>query len=82
MAQTAKARLVVINGRLDEAVGRAVEIAGKVDADDPAGVDLAAGEVATKLRWLRAALAEADALQPDGARGAAPERQRGATSVD
>jgi len=78
----AKARLVVINGRLDEAVGRAVEIAGKVDAEDPAGVDLAAGEVATKLRWLRAALAEADALRPDGARGAASERQRGATSVD
>jgi len=73
---------VVNNGRLDEAVGRSVEIAGKVDVEHPAGVDLAAGEVATKLRWLRAALAEADALRPDEAWGAAPERQRGATSAD
>ena len=61
VTEEADARLVLINGRLDEAVGRAVEIAGK-SRRRAGGQDLGAGEVATKLGALRAALDEVDGL--------------------
>ena len=57
----AHGRLVLINGRLDEAVGRAVEMAGK-SRRRAGGRDLGSGEVASKLRALRAALDEVDGL--------------------
>ena len=70
--EEAKARLVVINGRLDEAVGRAVEIAGKADTDDERDLGIGAKEVAMRLRSLQAALEEVDGLGLQQARDAAP----------
>lgn len=61
----AKAWLVVINGRLDEAVGRAVEIAATADAEDERELALGAGEVAARLRSLQAALEEVDGIGED-----------------
>lgn len=81
----AKARLVLINGRLDEAVGRAVEMAGRagrVGRGGTGGPDVGAGELATDLRALRAALDEMDGLRVDrlDTKGLDPPRR--ATSAD
>ena len=71
----ARSRLIVINGRLDEAVGRAVEIAGKADTEDERELAIGAGEVATRLRSLQAALEEVDGIGE--ARTATGEQARG-----
>jgi hypothetical protein len=77
------ARLALINGRLDEAVGRAVEMAGRAAWAGPAGaadLDLGAGELAAELRALRAALDEVEGLGLDGVAGTEPgDRPRGTT---
>lgn len=81
----ASARLVLINGRLDEAVGRAVEMvgrAGTIGADGPGGVDLGSGELATDLRALRDALENVQGLGVDDQRDAASGPPRRATSAD
>ena len=65
MIDEAKAWLVVINGRLDEAVGRAVEIAATADAENERELALGAGEVAARLRSLQAALEEVDGIGED-----------------
>ncbi len=75
MADQAMGRLALINGRLDEAVGRAVEMAARIDCDEEGELDLGAGEMAAELRSLQLALEEVDALQLHGrraARGQAP----------
>lgn len=57
----AKARLALINARLDEAVGRAVEMvgrAGQARDDGAGGLDMGAGELASELGALRSALEE------------------------
>lgn len=75
-----RARLALINGRLDEAVGRAVELAGEARRDllrSRSVVDHESGDaaraVAEELRALRAALDEMDG--PTGATGTPPERR-------
>lgn len=70
----AAGRLRVINGRLDEAVGRAVELAGRARSrrDD---LDLGTGELAARVSALREAVAEVEGLGlPAGEprRGTAP----------
>ena len=65
VADDARTRLTVINGRLDEAVGRAIEILARGVTDRLAGPGAAEGgvaaEVAAELGRLSAALHEVDA---------------------
>ena len=77
----ANGRLVMINGRLDEAVGRAVEMAGK-SRRRAGGRDLGAGEVASKLRALRAALDEVDELGVEHRSSTRSSRSRRAASPE
>lgn len=79
VSDQAMARLALINGRLDEAVGRAVEMAARLDCDDEGDLDREAGEMAAELRLLQAALEEVEALRLDPAQRLAPGRGTGAT---
>ncbi len=78
----AHARLVLINGRLDEAVGRAVEMAGQAGHGSSVDRDLGSGEVASKLRALRAALDEVEGLDPEHRNHNRGRRSRRATSTE